>query len=294
MDCRGADPAFADAAEPQADVAKARVTKPMARRPPHRTAREVKPSPASNVVTSVASVTSLKRRMALSPMMYETPERRPGFQEGGRPPPSAFCGTSGAPRGVKGTDGRPSRGEQVVEAALVCPVFDAMRDQHGTVVDRPDLDTLIRDHHLRLVRLAYVCCGDAAAAEDIVADAYARAWPRLSAGRVDEPLAYLRRAVLNTATSWRRHRSVVRREAERRRPNPGPDSAADLIGERDELIEAIRRLPASQIQVIALRYLEDLSEAETARQLRPACWHGQVAHGTGPRCAAPPAGGPRR
>ena len=154
-----------------------------------------------------------------------------------------------------------------MEAALVCPALDAVRDQHGAVVDRPDLDDLIRLHHLRLVRLAYVCCGDAAEAEDIVADAYARAWPRLAAGRVDEPLAYLRRAVFNRASSWRRHRSVVRREEGRRRPPPAPEDAATDVGERDRLLEALRLLPPPQVEVIALRFLEDLSEAETARQL---------------------------
>jgi RNA polymerase sigma-70 factor (sigma-E family) len=136
-----------------------------------------------------------------------------------------------------------------------------------TVAARPDLDDLIRAHHLRLVRLAYVFCGDASEAEDIVADAYARAWPRLAAGGVDEPLAYLRRAVLNTASSWRRHRSVVRREEARRRADPGTADVTASVGERDELLEAVRRLPAAQVQVIVLRYLEDLSEAETARQL---------------------------
>ncbi len=140
-------------------------------------------------------------------------------------------------------------------------------DQHWVVADRPDLDVLIRDHHVRLVRLAYVCCGDRSAAEDIVADAYARAWPRLAAGRVDEPLAYLRKAVLNRASSWRRHRTVVRREEARRRAAPSPEDAAAAVGDRDRLVDALRRLPVPQVQVVVLRYLEDLSEAETARQL---------------------------
>ncbi|MBV8295736.1 MAG: SigE family RNA polymerase sigma factor [Acidimicrobiia bacterium] len=135
------------------------------------------------------------------------------------------------------------------------------------MAERPDLDALVREHHVRLVRLAVLCCGDAAEAEDIVADAYARAWPRLAAGRVEEPLAYLRRAVLNRASSWRRHRGVVRREAARRRAAPTPDDSAQTIGDRDALLSALRRLPPPQLAVVALRFLEDLSEAETARQL---------------------------
>jgi RNA polymerase sigma-70 factor (sigma-E family) len=156
---------------------------------------------------------------------------------------------------------------RAVVSALTVHEARALTDHHGDVAHGPDLDVLIRAHHVRLVRLAYVCCGDASAAEDIVADAYARAWPRLSAGQVDEPLAYLRRAVLNRAASWRRHRSVVWREARRRRPLSVAQDASTGIGERDQLLEALRYLPVAQLQVVALRYLEDLSEAETARQL---------------------------
>lgn len=154
-----------------------------------------------------------------------------------------------------------------MDAVLTLRAGRPLADHHWVVADRPDLDALIRDHHVRLVRLAFVCCGDRSAAEDIVADAYARTWPRLAAGRVDEPLAYLRRAVLNRASSWRRHRFVVRREESRRRVGPSPEDAATNLGDHDRLVEALRRLPAPQVQVVVLRYLEDLSEAETARQL---------------------------
>lgn len=131
---------------------------------------------------------------------------------------------------------------------------------------RPDLDELIRDFHVRLLRLAYLCCEDPNEAEDIVADAYAGAWPRLASGRVEDPYAYLRRSVVNRAASWRRHRFVVRREAARRRSKP-VDDPTTFVEDRDELVGALRRLPLGQRQVIVLRYLEDLTEAETARAL---------------------------
>ena len=154
-----------------------------------------------------------------------------------------------------------------MHATLSVRVDGPPRDHTWTMADRPSLDALVREHHVRLVRLATLCCGDAAEAEDIVAEAYARAWPRLAAGRVEEPLAYLRRAVLNRASSWRRHRVVVRREAVRRRVAPTPGDSAQEIGDRDLLVSAIRRLPPAQVEVVALRFLEDLSEAEVARQL---------------------------
>lgn len=134
--------------------------------------------------------------------------------------------------------------------------------------DDHDLDALVRTYHDRLVRLAYVCCGDATEAEDIVADAYAHTWPRLRRGRVEEPLTYLRRSVVNGAVSYRRHRFVVRREELRHRVAAPPAISAEHgLAERDLLLTALRSLPAHQLQVVALRFLEDLSEEETATTL---------------------------
>lgn len=130
-----------------------------------------------------------------------------------------------------------------------------------------DLEELVRLHHRGLLRLAYVLCGDPAEAEDIVGDVFARAWPRLSRGKIDDPGAYLRRAVVNAVASWRRHRFVVRREALRRRPEPPVTDASGQMAERDLLWSALRALPVGQRQVIALRFLEDLSETETAATL---------------------------
>ncbi len=117
------------------------------------------------------------------------------------------------------------------------------------------------------MRLAYVLCGDAAEAEDLVADAYARAWPRLARGKVDDPLAYLRRSVVNATKSWKRHRFVVRREELRHRVAPDEMDATATVDDRDELVAALGTLPLAQRQVVALRYLEDLSEQDTARAL---------------------------
>jgi len=65
---------------------------------------------------------------------------------------------------------------------------------------RGGLEELVQFHYQDLLRLAYVLCGDAAEAEDI-GDVFARAWPRLSRGKVDEPGTYLRRGVVNAVAS---------------------------------------------------------------------------------------------
>jgi RNA polymerase sigma factor (sigma-70 family) len=111
-------------------------------------------------------------------------------------------------------------------------------------------------------------CGNRARAEDAVAEAYARVWPRYRRGRVREPLPYLRRAVVNQVTGSHRRRAIEEREAERwavdRRALARTESAVD---DKEMLRPALLALPTSQRAVIVLRFLEDLSEQETAELL---------------------------
>lgn len=111
----------------------------------------------------------------------------------------------------------------------------------------PSLERFVAQHHRRFVRLAFVLTGSVADAEDLVADAYAGAWPRIAGGRVDDPVAYLRRCVVNGASK-----------------GPSPDNSGETSA---DLSECLALLPVEQRAVVALRYVEDLSEAETARVL---------------------------
>ncbi|MEO6627779.1 MAG: sigma factor, partial [Aquihabitans sp.] len=54
-----------------------------------------------------------------------------------------------------------------------------------------------RDH---LWRVAWLICGDADIADDVVANAGARVWRGWDQRGVADPAAYLRRAVVNEAT----------------------------------------------------------------------------------------------
>ena len=53
----------------------------------------------------------------------------------------------------------------------------------------------MREYGDSLARIAFFLCGDQSRAEDLVADAYAAAWPKWSAGRIDDLGPYLRRIV---------------------------------------------------------------------------------------------------
>lgn len=147
-------------------------------------------------------------------------------------------------------------------------------------------EVIATDHH-RLAGFAYLVCGDRSVAEDLVAEAYARVWPKYRQGRVDDLGAYLRRTIANLAAGRRRRMKLEKREIERRtvdwrlltdRDAPSP---LDGVGEHDALWAAIWTLPIAQRAVIVLRLVEDRSEEETAEILgiRPGTVKSRLARG---------------
>ena len=117
----------------------------------------------------------------------------------------------------------------------------------------------------RLLRIAYLLTGDPAAAEDVVQDVLERtyvAWPR-----VENPFAYARTALArHAANRWRtraRRPQVLLVDAD----HPWHPDESARTDDRDELLRALAELPAGQRTAVVLRYLEELTEAETAAAL---------------------------
>jgi RNA polymerase sigma-70 factor (sigma-E family) len=130
---------------------------------------------------------------------------------------------------------------------------------------------LFREHHVELVHLAVVMVGDLATAEDIVQDVFERLHRRWHALR--EPsrgLAYARTSVLNGCRSTHRRAAVARKYAPRLAspPDRADPDATTAIGDRCELVAALRLLPRRQREVLVLRYYADLSVEEVAETLR--------------------------
>ena len=118
-----------------------------------------------------------------------------------------------------------------------------------------------------LLRVAYLVCGDLNLAEDLLQTTLTRtyiAWRRLEG--IDSLEAYARRVLLNTATSWWRRRWRGERPTLDLPERPISDQS-DRVAERDAVWRLLGTLPARQRAVIVLRYYEDLSEAEIAREL---------------------------
>lgn len=112
-----------------------------------------------------------------------------------------------------------------------------------------------------LRRLAYLLCGDWVEAEDLVQVALVRCHRRWSRISGDDPHAYVRRAVVNGASTWRRRR---RYDVELPSTLPAPDPGSD---DRLALMAALRQIPLPQREVLVLRYFEGLSESEIAAEL---------------------------
>jgi RNA polymerase sigma-70 factor (sigma-E family) len=110
-------------------------------------------------------------------------------------------------------------------------------------------------------RVAYRILGDQGDAEDVAQETLARAvvrWSRLK----DRPEGWVTRVASNLA---------IDRYRRRRRPVPpmtGPVGLVDPhLGERGDLVIALRRLPRRQREAVVLRYLGDLSEAQVALEM---------------------------
>ncbi len=158
-------------------------------------------------------------------------------------------------------EGRPLEDAELVELAKGGDVR-----AYGELVDR---------YREISFRTAYLIARNGADAEDATQDAFVKAYYALDRFRSAEPFRpWILRIVSNEARN--RRRSAGRRErlalrvVERRGPGdaaPSPDAAAIAQETRRTLLAALETLPERDREVIACRYLLELSEAETATTL---------------------------
>jgi RNA polymerase sigma-70 factor (sigma-E family) len=117
-----------------------------------------------------------------------------------------------------------------------------------------------------LLRFGHLLTGSPPEAEDLVQEALARSMRRWRRERPDDPVAYVRKVMVNThLTRWRRWGSRVRL-------GDVPETAADdarleRSHDRDALRRALAALPPRQRAVLVLRYLEDMPDDAIATLL---------------------------
>ncbi|HET7357886.1 MAG TPA: SigE family RNA polymerase sigma factor [Nocardioidaceae bacterium] len=118
-----------------------------------------------------------------------------------------------------------------------------------------------------LLRTAHLLARGPADAEDLLQTALVKtylSWPRLRDVTAAE--AYTRRILVNTSISWWRLRRNAERPTSYLPDQHVPHPAAE-IGERAEMIAALRQLSPQQRAVLVLRFYEDQSEAQIAETL---------------------------
>jgi RNA polymerase sigma-70 factor (ECF subfamily) len=153
-------------------------------------------------------------------------------------------------------------------------VLRAQRGDDGAFAE------LVRPHQEIAFRVAYLITGSASDAEDAVQDGALKAWRALGRFRPGEPWRpWLLSIVANEARNRRRsagRRAQLALRASREQasgdaaPFPGsstPEAAALAGEERRRLLAALESLPDEARNVLACRYLLELSEAETAAAL---------------------------
>jgi RNA polymerase sigma-70 factor (sigma-E family) len=129
-----------------------------------------------------------------------------------------------------------------------------------------EFEDFVRERSAVLLRTAYALVGDYGHAEDLLQTTLLRTARRWAAAR-DAPEAYARRVLVNLCRDrvrWLRRRPPESALIEGTEPPDQPDQLAELVDQRQYIVQALMRLPAGQRHVMVLRFLEDLSVAETA------------------------------
>lgn len=127
-----------------------------------------------------------------------------------------------------------------------------------------EFTAFLREATPSLGRTAWLLTGDRTLAADLVQESLVRTYAAWSRVRREDALAYTRRTLVNThISSWRRRHGEVVAEL----PERATDSHEGGVADRDEVAHLLAVLPAQQRAVLALRYVEDLSEADIARTL---------------------------
>ncbi len=130
------------------------------------------------------------------------------------------------------------------------PIDPLLRAAPPVARSNVDVEALYVEHRARLLGVAAAITLDRALAEEIVQDAFAGL--QRHAGRVDNPVGYLQRSVVNRSVNVIRRRLVAARH-----PTAAalPASTPDV----DETWTAVLRLPSKQRAVVVLRFWQDMT-----------------------------------
>ena len=128
-----------------------------------------------------------------------------------------------------------------------------------------ELEAFVAEYGERLLRAAIFLAGSRESGEDMLQNALERLLRHWRSVR-GNPERYTRRILVHLAADgWRRHAVGRGKLGLLRASTPAyqPDGTAD-IDRRDEVVGLLQQLPVRQRTAIVLRYLEGMTEMETA------------------------------
>jgi RNA polymerase sigma-70 factor (sigma-E family) len=123
----------------------------------------------------------------------------------------------------------------------------------------------VRARQHRLLRVAFLVCGDTYLAEELLEGALAKLAARWGRLRAEDPDAYVRRLLYRDAvsSSRRARRESLDLHLERLPDAPNPGDVDDRVDPE----RALELLTPRQRAVLVLRFFEDRTEADTAEAL---------------------------
>ena len=130
----------------------------------------------------------------------------------------------------------------------------------------PSFDQVYQQQWWPMLRLAVGLVDSRAAAEDVVQDAFAAMYRRWDAIAPEARVGYLRTSVVNAARSALRRRMTARKHlrlVSEETAEPA-DHTTILSAEHELVRQAMAGLPDRQREVLTLRYIAELPDAEIA------------------------------
>lgn len=127
-----------------------------------------------------------------------------------------------------------------------------------------EFDAFYQGSSRRVLHQMYAMTGNLADAQELVQEAYARAWQRWSSvSTYDEPEAWVRTVAWRLAASrWRKAKNGVAAMLRHGPPADTPEPSIDNVA----LVAALRQIPEAQRRAIVLHHLGGRSVAEVAHE----------------------------
>jgi RNA polymerase sigma-70 factor (sigma-E family) len=129
-------------------------------------------------------------------------------------------------------------------------------------------DAFYRQEYAGMVAVARALIGDRGRAEDLAQESFITAhrhWDRVAG--YDHPRLWVRRVLINRATSLRRRLGTELKAVVKVKAEPGAGVVDDLSAPTSEVWEEVRKLPRRQQQTVVLHYVSGLSMEEIGQTL---------------------------